>query len=167
MANIQGTILADKLGGTGVADVLHGDLGNDTINGGAGNDMVFGDGGADRLGGNLGNDTVDGGAGNDILFGDAGNDRLIGGAGNDKMTGGDGADIFVFNRADGMDRIVDYQQGIDHLEFHGVSGREITWTAVTGGVTVSYGGLAGQAVDHGEIFIAGITSLGFSDYIFS
>ena len=117
--------------------------------------------------GTTGNDLLTGSTGNDYINGGSGDDVIIGGAGNDKLRGGAGADIFLFNRADGLDRIVDFQQGVDHLEFHGVSGREVTWTAVTGGVSVSYGGLTGDAVDHGEIFITNITSLGFSDFIFS
>lgn len=119
---------------------------------------LLGTTGSDLLTGTIGNDYINGGAGDDVI---------IGGAGNDKLRGGAGADIFLFNRADGYDRIVDYTQGVDHLEFHGLSGREIAWTATEGGVTLRYGGLAGQALDHGEIFIAGITALGFNDFIFS
>ncbi|RZI71328.1 MAG: hypothetical protein EOP13_18450 [Pseudomonas sp.] len=117
--------------------------------------------------GTTGNDLLTGSNGNDYINGGSGDDVIVGGAGNDKLRGGAGADIFLFNRADGFDRIVDFQQGVDHLEFHGVSGREITWAATDGGVTISYGGLVGQAVDHSEIFIAGATALGFSDFIFS
>ena len=117
--------------------------------------------------GTTGNDLLIGTTGNDYINGGSGDDIIIGGAGNDKLRGGAGADTFLFNRADGFDRIVDFQQGVDHLEFHGISGREVTWNATDGGVTLSYGGLAGQAVDHGEIFIANITSLGFGDFIFS
>ena len=117
--------------------------------------------------GTTGNDVLTGSIGNDYISAGMGDDLIIGEAGNDKLRGGAGADTFLFNRADGHDQIVDFQQGVDHLEFHGISGREITWTATDGGVTLSYGGLAGQAVDHGEIFIAGATSLGFGDFIFS
>ena len=149
MAIIHGTENIDNLTGTRSNDVMHGAAGNDTLYGGYGNDLVSGD------------------AGNDRLLGAQGNDTLIGGDGADILIGGDGADIFTFDRADGHDRIKDYQQGVDHLEFRGISGREIAWTAMEGGVVVRYGGLAGQAIDHGEIFIAGITALGYSDFIFS
>jgi Ca2+-binding RTX toxin-like protein len=121
----------------------------------------------DSLTGTSGNDIIIGGAGSDTISGGAGNDRMRGSAGDDILTGGSGADTFVFYRAEGDDRINDFQQGVDRLEFRGISGREITWTATDGGVTVSYGGMAGQAADHGEIFVAGITALGFSDFIFS
>lgn len=167
MVSIIGSLLGDLLSGTNGVDTMHGDTGNDTLLGGRGDDFIFGDSDNDRLSGGIGNDLLDGGLGNDILLGDAGDDRLFGGLGNDRLTGGIGADVFLFNRANGLDRITDYVQGVDHLEFHEISGREIVWRASVGGVTVSYGGLAGQAVDHGEIFIAGITKLGFSDFIFS
>ena len=167
MTNIVGSLLGDRLLGSSAADVLNGDAGNDTLLGGNGNDLLFGGTDNDRLSGGLGNDLLDGGDGNDVLMADAGDDQLFGGVGNDRLTGGIGADIFLFNRANGLDRITDYVQGVDHLEFHGISGREIVWTTTTGGVTLSYGGLAAQAVDHGEIFIAGITKLGFSDFIFN
>ncbi|WP_222440596.1 calcium-binding protein [Siccirubricoccus deserti] len=121
----------------------------------------------DILMGTGGNDAMIGGAGDDTISGGTGNDRLRGGKGDDILQGGSGADTFIFCRADGHDQIDDFQQGVDRLEFRGISGREITWTATEGGVTLSYGGLAGQAADHGEIFLAGITSLGFSDFIFS
>ncbi|MBL6082602.1 hypothetical protein JMJ56_32060 [Belnapia sp. T18] len=117
--------------------------------------------------GTIGDDLLIGTSSNDYITGGGGNDVITGGAGNDRLRGGAGADTFLFNRADGHDRIVGFRQGVDHLEFHGMSGREITWTVGEGGVTLSYGGLAGQAANHGEIFIAGITSLGFNDFIFS
>jgi Ca2+-binding RTX toxin-like protein len=129
-----------------------------TIIGTTNNDILMGTGG---------NDAMIGGAGDDVISGGEGNDRLRGDKGDDILQGGSGADTFIFYRADGHNRIDDFQQGVDHLEFRGISGREITWTATEGGVIVSYGGLAGQAADHGEVFLAGVTTLGFSDFIFS
>ena len=117
--------------------------------------------------GTIGDDILTGTTGNDYISGGSGNDVITGGAGNDRLRGGAGADIFLFNRADGQDRIVDFQQGVDHLQFHGISEREIVWTAIEGGVTVSYGGLAGLATNHGEIFIKGVTSLDFNDFVFN
>jgi Ca2+-binding RTX toxin-like protein len=138
-----------------------------TLYGSAANNNLVGTGGADVIYGNAGADILNGYYGDDSLFGGSGNDRLRGGPGSDRLTGDEGADRFVFYRADGYDQITDYQQGVDRLEFRSISGREITWTAVDGGVTVRYGGLGGQAPDHGEIFIAGVSALGSSDFIFS
>jgi Ca2+-binding RTX toxin-like protein len=137
------------------------------IYGSVSNNNLVGTNSADAIHGGDGNDTINGGAGNDSLFGDLGNDRMRGGPGDDQLSGGGGADTFVFYRADGHDRISDYQQGIDHIELHGISSKEITWAATDGGMTVRYGGMGGLAVDHGEIFVPGVTGLGFSDFVLS
>ena len=82
-------------------------------------DVFVGDANANRLVGNGGNDRLTGRAGNDILEGGAGNDRLVGEQGLDAMTGGADADTFVFNlapAAGGLDRITDFEAGIDKLE---------------------------------------------------
>jgi Ca2+-binding RTX toxin-like protein len=48
-----------------------------------------------------------GGAGNDVLNGSTKADILMGGTGADTMNGGAGDDIYVLNRGEGQDRIVD------------------------------------------------------------
>lgn len=90
---------------------LFGGGNDDTIIGGGGRVDADGDGGNDVLIGGIGNDTLNGGAGNDTLRGDpsssfiTGDDMLIAGSGDDWLEGGGGADIFVFNAADGDNRI--------------------------------------------------------------
>ena len=42
------------------------------------------------------------------MSGLTGNDTLWGGAGNDTLTGGDGADVFIWNKGDGKDVIVGF-----------------------------------------------------------
>ncbi len=105
-------------------DRIWGGTGNDHLRGGSGNDILRGEGGNDRLHGESGNDLLiggdgrdrlDGGNGSDILQGGAGNDILIAGKGNDVSTGGSGADLFVFARAEGFNRITDFQDGIDTI----------------------------------------------------
>ena len=71
---------------------------NDIFDAGLGNDKIWG---------NDGDDIIDGNKGNDSLFGDNGNDTLIGGKGNDKLFGGEGNDIYIFNKGDGHDTIMD------------------------------------------------------------
>jgi Ca2+-binding RTX toxin-like protein len=137
------------------------------ISGSASNNNLLGTNSGDVMHGNAGNDTLNGGDGKDFLYGDLGNDRLRGGIENDTISGGDGADNFVFYRADGYDRVEDFVRTFDHLEFRFISVREVSFTAVDGGVTVRYGGISGQAVNHGEIFVAGVSALGISDFIFS
>ena len=140
MADIFGSESNNSLSGTNFDDVMYAYSGNDTLNGGNGSDR---------------------------LFGDTGNDRLRGGPGNDTLSGEDGVDTFVFYRADGYDQINDFVRGVDHLEFRSISIREVSFAAVDGGVNVRYGGISGQASNHGEIFIAGVSTLGLSDFIFS
>jgi Ca2+-binding RTX toxin-like protein len=67
-----------------------------------------------------------GGPGDDLLVaGDAGRDQLFGGAGADTlvagetgvdMTGGAGADLFVMGHAGGVQRILDFDPAVDHLD---------------------------------------------------
>ncbi|CAN5513053.1 hypothetical protein BH10PSE4_BH10PSE4_35560 [soil metagenome] len=59
-------------------------------------------------------------AGNDALIGGAGADLLAGLAGNDSLAGGGGADVFHFDGLDqGVDRITDFQVGLDHIQLRG------------------------------------------------
>lgn len=91
--------------------------GSDTVAGGSGNDTLAGAGGNDSLLGDAGNDLIWGGIGNDVLNGGAGLDVLEGGSGNDVLTGGLDADSFVFNPGSGTDRITDFKDNIDTLQF--------------------------------------------------
>lgn len=96
----------DRLeGGTG-NDLLNGGSGDDRQNGGAGNDDVFGSTGNDILSGGLGEDFIDGGSGNDVLFGEAAG---FGGLGQ--------TDTFFFNDLHGTDRIRDWKDGSDVIDF--------------------------------------------------
>ncbi|HXF65557.1 MAG TPA: putative Ig domain-containing protein, partial [Burkholderiales bacterium] len=104
----------DRLYGGEGADTLIGGEGRDTLYGGAGNDVLVAD--ADTLDPLFhAEDFLDGGAGEDILIGQGGADTLIGGDGNDLLEGGDGVDVYVFNRGDGVDTILD--NGINTLRF--------------------------------------------------
>ena len=68
------------------------------------------------IGLNLGR-TLQGTVRADTLVGTAGNDRIIGGQGRDVLSGLGGSDTFVYNSVlDGMDRILGFAPGIDHLE---------------------------------------------------
>jgi Ca2+-binding RTX toxin-like protein len=117
----------DSFAGSSGADLVFSADGNDLVVAGLGNDIVFGGEGADRLQGGGGNDLVAGGAGNDILSGGNGKDFMWGGAGNDviaagggdaTMSGGSGADAFQFGAGGfGDDTIVDFQFGVDTLQF--------------------------------------------------
>jgi predicted extracellular nuclease len=91
----------ENLIGSAFGDTLVGDAGANVIRGGDGDDRISGQGGADLL---------DGGAGNDDVRGGAGGQEIRGGDGNDFLFGGAGADRFVFDLADGSDRIGDFRR---------------------------------------------------------
>jgi trimeric autotransporter adhesin len=93
----------DVIYGDAGADVLAGGGDNDALFGGAGKDVIYGDG----TQASQGDDYLDGGADNDELYGGAGSDILIGGTGNDRLEGGEGQDIYIFNKGDGTDTIID------------------------------------------------------------
>ncbi|NJM82181.1 MAG: hypothetical protein HC844_06520 [Tabrizicola sp.] len=70
-------------------------------------------------------ETLSGGADDDFLWGEGGNDLLAGGsgediigdgAGSDTMFGGAGQDIFVLAQDGEIDRIADFQLGIDRID---------------------------------------------------
>jgi Ca2+-binding RTX toxin-like protein len=79
----------------------------------------------DVIVGSNANNVLNGGHSDDKLFGGGGNDRLIGGLFDDILTGGAGADLFVFANIDGVastlgdDRIMDFEDGVDRIDFRG------------------------------------------------
>lgn len=110
--------------GTG-SDVIHGNAARNLLAGGAGDDVIYGhtgddrlkgNGGHDRLYGGGGDDRLLGGGGRDQLFGGDGNDILDGGSGRDKLIGGAGEDVFVFRDTSNLDRVLDFEIGIDFVD---------------------------------------------------
>lgn len=131
---------------------------SDSFTGGAGGDYVWGNDGDDFLMGNNGNDHLEGGAGADLIDGGAGADDLYGGA---------GADEFMFHAANGLDRIYDFQDGVDHIHLSGVSGMSsfsnlAISTDLQGNAVITYG------LGH-SITLQGIaaSSLDASDFLFN
>jgi Ca2+-binding RTX toxin-like protein len=117
-----------QLGGIGTEhkhpngkDFIYGGFGHDYLQGDGGRDVIRGQGGRDTILGGSGNDILQGGAGRDRIEGGTGNDMLRGDGGNDTLVGGDGEDRFVFriDQRSGNDRIMDWQGGIDVIEFRG------------------------------------------------
>ncbi|WP_371223642.1 calcium-binding protein [Roseovarius sp. 2305UL8-3] len=74
-----------------------------------------GDAGADIFSGTAGDDVISGGAGADTLSGGVGNDVITDGAGLDLLSGDAGADTFIFAEDGAVDRILDFQRGIDTI----------------------------------------------------
>ncbi len=56
------------------------------------------------------------------LFGNAGADTIDGGAGNDLLYGRGGSDVFMFGDGWGADRVADFQNDVDTLDFSNVTG---------------------------------------------
>jgi trimeric autotransporter adhesin len=119
-------------------DVLFGEAGDDLLFGNGDNDALFGGTGKDTLYGdwiellgstetNMGDDYLDGGADDDYLAGRAGDDILIGGTGNDTLEGGEGQDIYIFNKGDGSDTLIDNAADNNIIRFgEGVLSSDIT-----------------------------------------
>lgn len=128
-------------GGTGT-DRLEGALGNDQLDGGAGTDFLFGGDGDDTLDGGTEQDRLYGDAGEDTLNGGDGRDRIDGGTGADDLTGGGGADLFIFDKGDGTDRILDFALGSDqiHLRRTGFSETDMILTQQTDYVEITFAG---------------------------
>ena len=141
MDTISGDLGVDILFGDYGNDTLNGGSGNDFLYGGRDSDVLNGDDGDDRLRGNRNDDTLNGGQGDDRLYGgsnadtlngDNGNDFLVGenhadildgGAGDDVLYGNlaggaaDGdADLFLFKAGNEIDRVRDFEDGIDHID---------------------------------------------------
>lgn len=117
---VAGLFGDDAIFGEAGDDVIRGDDGSDILVGGDGNDRLAGESAGKLAGDGLqpvpGDDYLDGGAGNDELLGEEGTDILIGGAGNDTLVGGPGKDIYIFNKGDGADDIVDIPAGANDPE---------------------------------------------------
>ena len=129
----------DQIFGEAGEDRLEGGAGNDNLFGGSGLDALFGGDGSDKLYGGAGADTLSGGAGNDSLSADDGGDRLIGGTGTDLLSGAAGNDVFVFAQGDGRDTVKNFQNGIDLIEFAGLSFADLTIRGIGSTVQITDG----------------------------
>jgi Ca2+-binding RTX toxin-like protein len=106
--------------------------------------------GDDILNARSGDDDLDGGAGADVLRGHEGADSLDGGAGNDILVGGDDADRFVFAGANGADRIIDFQDGVDRIDLTAYAGNGVhdvgDFTVAQVGVNTVISGYGGGTI---------------------
>lgn len=139
----------EGLNGSRFADILNGDNNDNVLQGRLGADVLNGNGGSDTAtykdsagfvnvslitgyaGGGTGSHAIGdvfnsienlcGSAFNDLMAGDHGVNILNGGVGNDSMRGHGGADVFVFDTNFGQDTVLDFQNGIEFLDFTGNS----------------------------------------------
>ena len=88
-------------------------------------------------------DRLLGAAGADTLQGGGGSDWLHDGGGQDMLTGGAGADVFVFDRDAAVDRISDFEDGIDRIDVSDwgriYSRDALVITATATGAEINYG----------------------------
>jgi len=108
---------SDEIIGNEANNDLQGRLGNDSLTGLTGDDDLDGSFGNDKLYGDEGNDSLYGGDGKDKLYGGDGDDLIDGGAANDKLYGGLDKDTFNFGLLHGTDKVFDFEDGIDSLDF--------------------------------------------------
>jgi Ca2+-binding RTX toxin-like protein len=101
------------------------------------------------------------GAGNDSVNADYGNDTLEGGTGNDTLRGSVGDDVYVFNKGDGQDLVIDYDTtsgNSDALQF----GSSVSQSAIavflngSGDLQIGYTDSAGDLIT--------IDNFGTADY---
>lgn len=100
-------------------DTIIGSPQPDRLQGRDGNDVILGLDQRDHLIGGNGNDTLKGNAGEDNLVGNAGKDWLNGGKRTDRLTGGPNNDIFVLQPSYGVDKIQDFELGVDKIGLGG------------------------------------------------
>ncbi|MEM9060687.1 MAG: calcium-binding protein [Pseudomonadota bacterium] len=84
---------------------------------GSGDIDITGNALANQISGNADANALSGLAGNDRLDGRGGTDTIYGGLGNDILEGGAGADRFVFETGDGTDLILDFEVGVDVIDY--------------------------------------------------
>jgi Ca2+-binding RTX toxin-like protein len=128
VASTTATAAVQSINGTERNNTLYGTSGADAIKGLGGSDKLYGKSGTDNVYGGTGNDRVYGEGSNDSLFGEGGKDILNGGSGNDALKGGTGADTFKFSGKWGSDKVLDFRNGVDHIDLrgNGLSFRELS-----------------------------------------
>jgi ABC-type amino acid transport substrate-binding protein len=130
----------DTVSGEDGADMVNGNRGQDVIDGGSGEDRLHGGKGSDVIQGGINNDTLLGEKGNDALEGNEGDDLLDGGVGDDTLSGGQGSDRFVLAPNNGIDLILDFEDGIDSLQLEGgLAFGDLTLTGESGNTVVEFG----------------------------
>jgi hypothetical protein len=82
----------------------------------------------------------------------------------DRLMGHDGLDIFSFQRGDGADTVVGFEQGVDVLQIAG-SIRQTSLKVTDAGTEVYFGRFGQGGPDH--FLVEGVFDLRLSDFLFA
>ena len=143
------TTSVDSGSGDDFIRVLGGE--NVAVRAGEGDDFVLAEFGETTVELGAGNDrflsytaevSVEGGEGDDVIHGGDQNDTINGGEGNDVLSGGGGRDVFVFNRDEGTDVVLDFDASQDSLDLtdFDVAFDDIDVVSTADGVELEVGG---------------------------
>ncbi|CAN0530753.1 unnamed protein product, partial [Scytosiphon promiscuus] len=136
--------------------------GQDTLSGGAGNDNLQGNGSNDYLSGGEGEDIINGGSGDDTLYGE----HFVS---SELPPPVDEADRFIFEDGWGNDTIMDFDAGLDTIEFLNIQGLtsidDLTISEQSGNLVLSYRE-DGVFSSTDTITLIGITEINEADLIF-
>lgn len=148
-------------------DFVFGDGGNDVIKTGSGKDVALGGAGNDIIFGGRGKDILRGDEGHDIIHGGRGKDIIDGGTDNDKLIGGRGKDMFVFEKGDGDDWIVDFRVGKDKIDLSGYDGIT-SFEDIEDDIDGGFFGTEIELDDGDSIYLSGVwaSHLSESDFVF-
>ncbi|MFC3616170.1 calcium-binding protein [Lutimaribacter marinistellae] len=104
-------------------------------------DSLYGDDNDNEIIGDFGNDVLWGWDGDDSINGMWDNDTIAGNKGDDTLRGGLGADVFQFWSGNGNDTILDYNDGVDKIQFltGAANYAALTITQVGADVRIDYG----------------------------
>lgn len=109
----------------------------------AGGVVEVGTAGQSNLSGTTGADLLVGGARNETIEGHGGRDILRDGAGVDDLWGGAGADVFILDRDGQVDRIRDFEPGVDQIDLsHWAflrSGQQLAVVSRANGAEIRFG----------------------------
>jgi Ca2+-binding RTX toxin-like protein len=121
----------------------------------------------------IGIENLTGGSGNDTLVGDNAANVIVGGLGRDALYGFGGTDTFVYRAAAdaslaGYDYLVDFQSGVDQLDFRALGITESNVVIQTHGTaTYLYAQSSGSDSHDMLILFAGANAVVNSDIIFA
>lgn len=129
--------------------VSHGGTNHASVNFYTQNQITFkyavGAGAKDDIRGTSGNDYLNGRGNADKINGGAGDDFIVGGLKRDVLTGGAGEDTFLLRKGDDLDKITDFQFGLDGdtIIFSGnaavMSIANLVFTQIGADITIKYG----------------------------